>query len=97
MHGITKFEDVDHINGIRDDNRIENLRNVSRSINLQNKRKPHSNNSTGFLGVTRHKGQFCARITLDGKSTWLGTFKTPQEAGDAYFRAKRSIHKGAVF
>ena len=85
-------DQIDHINGIRDDNRIANLRAATRSENGQNRRKPQANNTTGYLGVTRHRGKFLAKIRLDGKRKHLGLFNTPEEAHAAYLKVKREIH-----
>ncbi len=80
--------EIDHINGNRSDNRIENLRLVTRSINLKNKRKlPH--NATGHRGVfTTANGDFGARIWSQGKAIRLGTFSTATEAGAARKQAE---------
>lgn len=46
-------------------------------------------NLAGLLGVSSHKdGGFVSEIRRDGKRTYLGYFKTAQEAHDAYMRAK---------
>lgn len=87
---------IDHINGIRDDNRWENLREVSRSENLQNQRKARSNNELGFLGVRRSRKRFRAQIWLNGKQHYLGTFDTPELAHQAYLREKRGLHSGCT-
>lgn len=83
---------IDHINGIRDDNRIANLRAATRAENMHNRRKPHSNTTSGYLGVSRYRGKFMAQIKLDGKSKFLGLFDTPEEAHAVYLEAKRRLH-----
>ena len=86
--------DVDHINGVRHDNRLINLRVVTRGENNQNQRTARSNNTQGLLGVCLHKrsGLFNARIKVDGISQSLGYFKSATEAHDAYLKRKREIH-----
>lgn len=76
-------EHVDHINQIKLDNRKENLRIVSRSVNAQNAK--HDKNMTGFRGVSHGKnGDFSASICKNYKTYGLGTFKTAEEAASAY-------------
>ena len=90
--------DLDHINGIRDDNRLENLRDNGRNSNAQNERKARSNNkSTGLLGAyKRCKTAFRAIIHVNGSPLHLGTYKTAQEAHDVYVLAKRKYHAGCT-
>lgn len=90
---------IDHINGIRHDNRIENLRDVTNSINQQNQRNSRSNNkSSGLLGVSFNKQakKYMAHIRIDGKRNYLGLFDNPQEAHAAYLEAKRLNHPGCT-
>lgn len=90
-------ECVDHINGIKADNRIKNLRATSQAVNLQNQRKARSDNkSTGVLGVTRKKDRFSSEIWVFGKRTYLGAFDTVSEAKSAYMAAKRRLHEGCT-
>ena len=93
VYGCWPSHDVDHINGQRDDNRLANLREVSRGQNMQNQRRPRSNNKTGFLGVVPNRKRFAAQICVAGKTTCLGTFDTPEQAHAIYVEAKRRIHE----
>ena len=88
--------EIDHVNGIRSDNRIQNLREASRITNLQNLKRANSRSSTGLLGVVRKEGghRFGARIRVNTKQKWLGSFATPDEAHAAYILAKRALHPG---
>jgi len=72
---------VDHVNGIRADNRIENLRSVSFAINLKNKAL-YRNNKHGVPGVGYHKRDkvWTAKIGIGGKQLTLGSFATKDEA-----------------
>lgn len=89
--------DIDHINGLRSDNRIVNLRDVPRYVNIQNQRNPMIGNSSGKLGVCRRgEGRFESQIHVDGKDIYLGTFFTAEEAHTAYVNAKRKYHKGCA-
>ncbi len=90
---LPRHMDVDHINGIRDDNRWCNLRSATRSQNMQNLKGAHTDNSTGFLGVERKRDKFSAQICINGKKKSLGSFHTPEEAHSAYLCEKRKIHE----
>lgn len=84
---------IDHINGIRSDNRIVNLRLATNRQNSQNERQARTTNRTGFLGVSRHRdGRFRARIVVDGKERSLGIHGTARKAHAAYVQAKRLVH-----
>lgn len=86
MHheGIGHGEIVDHINGDRSDNRIENLRLVTAQQNNFNMRN--------VKGYTKVKGKYRAFITVDGTFKHLGYFKTPEAASLAYREAKKHFH-----
>lgn len=70
-------DQLDHINGIRSDNRISNLRPVSNSENCRNQRMS-LNNTTGVTGVVWHssRNKWHARIKVDGKYRHLGLFES---------------------
>jgi hypothetical protein len=99
MTGKWPVADTDHVKGVRHDNRWKKLREASRAMNCQNRRHPHSNNSSGrLLGVSRRNGTggFQARIRVDGKERRLGTFQTAAIAHAAYVAAKRRFHSGCT-
>ncbi len=78
---IPKNYVIDHINGDTKDNRIENLRAVSRSQNAQNSKK-RSNNKSGVVGVsfTKQNNKWQATITINGKAKHLGYYADINEA-----------------
>lgn len=85
---------VDHINGIKTDNRAENLRVVSQHGNARNIRKPTSRSISGILGIGRRpSGRWRAQLSINNKNYWIGTFDTKEEALAAYLEAKRGIRK----
>lgn len=89
VHG-EEPDEVDHLNGVRNDNRISNLRNVSRSENMKNKRLSNSNKS-GVTGVVWHKaaGKWVAQIRVSGQQYHLGVFETVEEAANVRAAAQR--------
>ena len=86
-------QEIDHINGIRHDNRMENLRAVDRSGNNQN-RAVQTNNTSGMTGVSYSKShqKWRARIKIGGKEKHLGRFATLEAAAEAYEIAKSKFH-----
>ena len=53
-------------------------------------------NSTGLTGVTIRRGRYEAGITINGRSMYLGTFNTAEEAHGAYLEAKRKYVNAAI-
>lgn len=96
VHGAAPCGSIDHINGQRDDNRIENLRLVDHSTNLENLKGARADNVLGVLGVRKMGKKFDARITVKGKTKSLGTFETVEEAASVYLESKRKLHKGCT-
>jgi hypothetical protein len=86
---------VDHMNGVRDDNRIDNLRVVDCVSNMQNRRKAQVNSGTGLIGSCVHKGtgRYEAQISHYGNKIYIGLYDTPEEAHQAYLKKKRELHK----
>lgn len=79
-----KEQHIDHINGIRDDNRLENLRIVSQQQNKWNLK-----NIKGY----RLKGnKYEAKIGVNNKQIHLGYYNTEEEARQAYLDAKSIYH-----
>lgn len=93
-YGSWPSADIDHINGITSDNRLENLREATRAQNIQNT-KMRSDNSSGFTGVTwdSARKKWAARIFKGGKGIYLGRHETPEDAYGAYLRAKAKVHE----
>ncbi len=91
VHGEWPADEIDHINGIRDDNRLANLRSVTKSENARNKRR-YKKNKSGANGVSWYKptGKWVAYLGLGGKRIHLGHFECKATAGYVakHFRAK---------
>jgi hypothetical protein len=97
MTGNWPDREIDHIDGNKRNNAFSNLRDVDRSLNTQNQNKAKRTSKTGYLGVRYHgPNKFVAAISLNGKSIYLGVFKNPHEAHQAYLNAKRAIHDGCT-
>jgi hypothetical protein len=92
FHGYVPKE-IDHINGDRADNRIENLRSVTRSQNQYNKRPQR--NASGYRGVTWHKktGKWLVRVGLNNKNKSLGYYDDLELAA-LVAEEGRSVHYG---
>lgn len=92
VYGHFPSNQIDHINCIRNDNRLLNLRAVTYSENGQNQRKAQSDNKIGLLGVSLLDGRWRASIRVNGKNIHLGKYPTPELAHAAYISAKRKLH-----
>ena len=77
-------KELDHINGVRDDNRLENLREVTRQQNCYN--TPSKGKTSKYKGVSWSKSNQKWRASCGtlGKSKYIGTFNTEEEAHQAY-------------
>lgn len=96
VFGVWPVSHIDHINGVRGDNRISNLRDVSASVNGQNRKRAQSNSSSGALGAYRFKTRWASSIYVSGKTRHIGYFSSAEEAHAAYLRAKRLLHEGCT-
>lgn len=85
-HGETPAGEIDHINMVRDDDRIANLRLATRTLNNANRRR-YRNNASGFKGVVQVGKRWRAEIRLNRQSKHLGYFDTAEEAHAAYVTA----------
>ena len=96
MTGEWPKEQVDHKNANRADNKWTNLREADHSLNSQNRRKPNLGKPLQFLGVYKHREAFQAKIEIEGKQKYIGSYKTAEEAYSAYVAAKRELHPGGT-
>lgn len=90
MHSNWPTGQIDHINRIRTDNRIVNLRDVSNKQNHQNRSKS-STNTSGHTGVywNKQRSKWVARIKHNQKQIHLGYFTTLEEALSARKAAEK--------
>lgn len=100
VKGVWPCGEIDHRNGVKNDNRIDNLRDVPHAVNTQNLKRAHRrNSSSGLLGVRRSDTKsvrFNAVIMVEGKVKCLGSFDTPEAAHAVYVDAKRKLHAGCT-
>lgn len=90
MTGAWPKLDIDHKNGIEDDNRFVNLREATQMQNQRNCRR-HRHNTSGFKGVRRRGARWEACIKHAGRVLYLGIFEAPADAHAAYCRAAIEI------
>jgi HNH endonuclease/AP2 domain len=88
MTGSWPPHEIDHINGVRDDNRFSNLRLATHAQNHQNKGLSTTNTS-GLKGASWHgrSRKWRARIVAGGRQISLGYFSTPEDAHASYCTA----------
>lgn len=82
--------EVDHINHVRNDNRLFNLRFVTRSENSKNQ-SVSGKSTTGITGVyfSKAKKKYIAQIKVNREVIYLGIFKTLEGAAEARRQADR--------
>lgn len=85
---------IDHRNLRKSDNWWDNLRPATRSLNGAN-RSLYSSNSSGLKGVAKERRceRWRATIRVNGKLLYLGSFKSPEAAHQAY-AAAAALHFG---
>lgn len=95
IYGEWPENQIDHINGMKTDNRIKNLREADRFDNTRNVKR-RKDNSSGYKGVSLSNGKWMARIwsIIDNKRKrcYLGYFNSPEEAYAAYCKAAKELH-----
>ncbi len=83
---------VDHIDGDKTNNKINNLRIVNFSENAQNSFR-HFDNKSGYKGVWKHSDKkWRSGICLNGKMKYLGLFDNPKDAHNAYVKESQILH-----
>lgn len=87
-------KEVDHINGVRSDNRLCNLREATHKQNFENlSSKPRGRNSLIGASYREITNRWSAQIQVEGRKKHLGYFDTENEAHSAYKSAKAEHHK----
>jgi hypothetical protein len=86
MEMVDLTNDIDHINGIKTDNRVENLRQATHQQNHWNRTK-----AKGYSWSNTAK-KWRSNIMVNGKHIFLGYYDTEEEARNAYLTAKEIHH-----
>lgn len=96
VYGTWPVNKIDHVNRVRSDNRLINLREVSNAENCHNTSR-QTRNWSGYTGVAWDKNRclWLAQITVSGRHFHLGRYSTPAEASVAYQAAKAIHHPTA--
>lgn len=84
-------EQIDHVNGIKTDNRIENLRITDHRRNQQNRWHQRAGSLVGTDWL-KGKKRWRAQIQINKKRITLGTYHTAQEAHERYLKALKDFN-----
>lgn len=87
-------EELDHINLDKSDNRISNLRPITRSLNMHNTNKPVTNTS-GYKGIWLDKrvNKWVAELWLNREKIYIGNYDSPDIAYAAYCNVAKQYLK----
>lgn len=83
-------KELDHIDGNRSNNDINNLREVDHRTNMTNK-DCHRNGNLPGATYQKHSNTWFSRIRVGKKSIYLGCFRTESDASNAYFKFKEIL------
>lgn len=83
IYDSSKYNLIDHVDRIKTNNHISNLRNVTNQENGFNR---------ACKGYSFHNGKYEAHIKLNGKQIHIGCYNTPELAREAYLRKKEKLH-----
>jgi hypothetical protein len=89
---------IDHINGLKGDNRICNLRLADDSLNMQNVIKATSKSKSGIRGVSfdSRRNKWLCQISIKGRRINIGRFCTKEQAAEEYLKAKKMYHSAPI-
>ena len=97
MLGAWPLDQIDHRDTDKANNRFSNLREASDTTNQQNRHTAKQGTASGLLGAYRNRAinRWSSRITVKGRSLYLGSFASAELAAAAYLSAKRVHHPTA--
>lgn len=98
FNGYVPDKLIDHVDTVRDNNDIDNLRLCDKKQNGQN-RGCNKNNKSGLKGIyfNKNRNKWYASIRVNGKDKHLGVFFTKEEAHQAYIEASKKYFKDFHF
>ena len=95
-HGVWPEGQIDHRNRIRVDNRINNLRDISKQHNIQNSEASWGRSKYRGVSWRSDSGKWAATISINSKNKLLGLFSSEEEAKDVYDKAREKLHPGYI-
>lgn len=93
-HGEWPRGQIDHINGVRDDNRIANLRDVSAFVNQQNRHRAQGSNRFPWVHWKRSENRWRGCFRVNGRDVTVGHFRDPEAAYAAVLMKRRQMGIG---
>lgn len=94
-HGEWPRGQIDHINGVRNDNRIANLRDVSACENQQNRHRAQGGNRFPWVCWKRSENRWRGCFRVNGRDVTVGHFRDPETAYAAVLEKRRQMGIGA--
>lgn len=91
MTGSFPKDEIDHVNGIRDDNRLVNLREATKNENQYNSRI-RKDNTSGKKGVSVKGNKYMASARINKEKIYLGLYDTLEDASRAYQKFAKEHH-----
>ena len=82
---------IDHIDGDRTNNRIDNLRDVDCKTNVWNRNKVRIDSTSGLIGAMPNGNKWIARICRHGVAKYLGNYDTATQAHEVYLKEKANV------
>ena len=82
---------LDHIDGDKTNNRIENLREATYSENLFNT-KPYKTNTSGYKNVTKNGNKWMVQFSVNRKIYYCGLYDDVHEAGKVAKQMREKLH-----
>jgi hypothetical protein len=89
VHGQYPKDQIDHLDGNRINNRINNLRLATSQINAQNPK-------CEYRGYNKHGTKWRVRICVNNELIYIGSYDTEEEASIAYINARKIYHVGYI-